>query len=39
MADVLSNHDTAEKLVISERTVDVHLKHVPTKWFARRRSV
>jgi predicted ATPase len=46
MADGLSNHDIAEKLVISEGTVDVHVKHILGKlgfrsraqvavWFAR----
>jgi DNA-binding CsgD family transcriptional regulator len=28
MADGLSNHDIAEKLVISEGTVEVHVKHI-----------
>jgi non-specific serine/threonine protein kinase len=47
VADRLSNRDSAEKLVISEGTVDVHAKHILGKlgfrsraqvagWFARR---
>jgi ATP/maltotriose-dependent transcriptional regulator MalT len=47
MADGLSNHDIAERLVITEGTVEVHVKHILGKlgfrsrtqvagWFARR---
>jgi non-specific serine/threonine protein kinase len=47
VADGLSNRDIAEKLVISEGTVEVHVKHILGKlgfssraqvagWFARR---
>jgi non-specific serine/threonine protein kinase len=28
MADGLSNHDIAERLVITEGTVEVHVKHI-----------
>jgi non-specific serine/threonine protein kinase len=46
ISDGLSNHDIAERLVISEGTVEVHVKHILGKlgfrsraqvagWFAR----
>jgi non-specific serine/threonine protein kinase len=38
MADGLSNRDIAEKLVISEGTVEVHVKHVLGKLGFRSRS-
>jgi DNA-binding CsgD family transcriptional regulator len=49
MSDGLSNHDIAERLVISEGTVEVHVKHILGKlgfrsraqvagWFARQES-
>jgi DNA-binding CsgD family transcriptional regulator len=49
MTDGLSNHDIAERLVISENTVEVHVKHILGKlgfrsraqvagWFARQES-
>jgi non-specific serine/threonine protein kinase len=38
MADGLSNHDIAEKLVISEGTVEVHVKHILVKLGFRSRA-
>jgi non-specific serine/threonine protein kinase len=38
IADGLSNHDIAEKLVISELTVDVHVKHILGKLGFRSRA-
>jgi non-specific serine/threonine protein kinase len=49
MADGLSNHDIAQRLVITEGTVEVHVKHILGKlgfrsrtqvagWFARQES-
>jgi non-specific serine/threonine protein kinase len=49
MADGLSNHDIAERLVVTEGTVEVHVKHILGKlglrsrtqvagWFARQGS-
>jgi DNA-binding NarL/FixJ family response regulator len=38
MADGLSNRDIAEKLVISEGTVDVHVKHILGKLGFRSRA-
>jgi non-specific serine/threonine protein kinase len=49
LADELSNRELAERLVISEGTVEVHVKHILSKlefrshtqvaaWFADRRS-
>jgi DNA-binding CsgD family transcriptional regulator len=38
MADGLSNHDIAEKLVISEGTVEVHVKHILGKLGFRSRA-
>jgi non-specific serine/threonine protein kinase len=38
MADGLSNHDIAEQLVISEGTVEVHVKHILGKLGFRSRA-
>jgi DNA-binding NarL/FixJ family response regulator len=38
MADGLSNHDIAERLVITEGTVEVHVKHIPGKLGFRSRT-
>jgi DNA-binding CsgD family transcriptional regulator len=38
MADGLSNHDIAERLVISEGTVEVHVKHILAKLGFRSRA-
>ena len=49
LADGLSNHDMAQKLVITDATVEVHVKHILSKlgfrsrsqvavWFARQQS-
>jgi DNA-binding CsgD family transcriptional regulator len=38
LADGLSNHDMAQRLVISEATVEVHMKHILSKLGFRSRS-
>ena len=49
LADGLSNHDMAQQLVITDATVEVHVKHILSKlgfrsrsqvavWFSQQRS-
>jgi non-specific serine/threonine protein kinase len=38
MADGLSNHDIAKRLVITEGTVEVHVKHILSKLRFRSRT-